>query len=58
MLTFPTHTASCPRLAAQDRHAPKSAVRLALSNFCARRGWAGPIPIHGHLTVRARKASI
>jgi hypothetical protein len=53
-----TRTASCPRLAAQDRHGPKESVPLALSTFAPRRGWAGGLAIHGHLTARAMKSAI
>jgi hypothetical protein len=50
-----THAASCPRLAAQDRHAPKAAVPLALSTFGPRRPASA---IHGHLTMRAAAPTI
>jgi hypothetical protein len=53
-----TRTASCPRLAAQDRHVPKAAVPLALSTFGPRRGRVGPIAIHAHLTARAAESAI
>jgi hypothetical protein len=50
-----TGTAICPRLAAQDRHAPKAAVPLALSTFGARRPASA---IHGHLTAPAAESTI
>jgi hypothetical protein len=55
MAASATRTAACPRLAAQDRHAPKAAVPLALSTFGARRPAAA---IHGHLTAPVTKAAI
>jgi hypothetical protein len=55
MVHSTTHTASCPRLAAQDRHAPKAAVPLALSIFGPRRPASA---IHDHLTARAAERTI
>ena len=55
MAASPTHTASCPRLAAQDRHAPKAAVASPLSTF---RPWRAASAIHGHLTARTEEAAI
>ena len=55
MAASPTHTATWPRLAAQDRHGPKASVRLALSTFAPRRPASA---IHDHLTAWAEKATI
>jgi hypothetical protein len=50
-----TQTASCPRLAAQDRHGPKESVPLALSTFGPRRPAS---TMHGHLTAWAAQSTI
>jgi hypothetical protein len=50
-----TRTASCTRLAAQDRHAPKASVPLALSTFGPRRPASA---IHAHLTAPAAGSAI
>jgi hypothetical protein len=50
-----TGTASCTRLAAQDRHVPKAAVPPALSTFGPRRPASA---IHAHLTAPAAKSPI
>jgi hypothetical protein len=50
-----TSTAICTRLAAQDRHAPKAAVPLALSTFDPRRPASA---IHAHLTALAAESTI
>ena len=41
MVGSPTGTVICTRLAAQERHAPKAAVPLALSTFGPRRQHPG-----------------
>jgi hypothetical protein len=51
-------TTICTRLAAQDRHAPKTAVPLALSTFGARRGGWVRFAIHAHLTALAAQPTI
>jgi hypothetical protein len=48
-------TVICTRLAAQDRHASKAAVPLALSTFGPRRPASA---IHAHLTAPAAKSTI
>jgi len=53
-----THTTICPRLVAQDRHAPKAAVASPLSTFCPRRGGGVRVTMHGHLAVRATESAI
>jgi len=58
MVHSTTHTASWPRLAAQDRHAPKTAVPLALSIFGPRRGVWVRSAIDDHLTARAAERTI
>ncbi len=55
MAASPTHTAICPRLAAQDRHGPKESVSLALSSFAPRRPAS---TMHGHLTAPAAESTI
>jgi hypothetical protein len=55
MIDSTAGTAICPRFAAQDRHAPKAAVPLALSTFAARRPASA---IHGHLTAPAAESTI
>jgi hypothetical protein len=55
MVASPAHTASCPRLAAQDRRAPKAAVASPLSTFGPRRSASA---IHGHLATWAEEATI
>jgi hypothetical protein len=45
----------CTRFAAQDRHAPKAAVPLALSTFGPRRPASA---IHAHLTALAAQPTI
>ncbi|MDP1850598.1 MAG: hypothetical protein Q8K79_22595 [Solirubrobacteraceae bacterium] len=55
MVDFTTGTASCTRLAAQDRHGPKESVPLALSSFAPRRPASA---IHAHLTAPAVKSTI
>jgi hypothetical protein len=50
-----THTTICPRLVAQDRHAPKVAVAPPLSTFCPRRPAS---TMHGHLAARAMESTI
>ncbi|HEV2774000.1 MAG TPA: hypothetical protein VGV90_00265 [Solirubrobacteraceae bacterium] len=56
MVDSTTGTASCTRLAAQDRHGPKESVPLALSTFAPRRGWAGGLAVHAHLTAPAAES--
>jgi hypothetical protein len=58
MVDSTTGTAICTRLAAQDRHAPKAAVPLALSTFGPRRGGWVRIAIHAHLTAPAAESTI
>jgi hypothetical protein len=50
-----TSTTICTRLAAQDRHAPKAAVPLALSTFGPRRPASA---IHAHLAALAAGSTI
>jgi len=55
MVDSTTSTAICTRLAAQDRHAPKQAVPLALSSF----GLCRPASaIHAHLAALAAESTI
>ena len=58
MAAFTTQTASCPRLAARDRHGPKASVPLALSSFGPRRGAWVRRAMHGHLTAWAAEPAI
>jgi hypothetical protein len=55
MVDSTTGTASCTRLAAQDRHGPKKSVPLALSSFAPRRPAS---TIRAHLTAPAAKSTI
>jgi len=55
MAVSATSTAICTRLAAQDRHAPKAAVPLALSTFGPRRPASA---IRAHLTALATDTAI
>jgi len=55
MVDSTTGTVICTRLAAQDRHAPKAAVPLALSTFGPRRPASS---IHAHLTAPAMESTI
>ncbi len=55
MVSSTTRTAICTRLAAQDRHAPKASVPLALSTFGPRRPASA---MHAHLTARAAESTI
>ncbi len=48
MVDSTTGTAICTRLAAQDRHAPKASVPLALSTF-ARGGVGGSVSRSTHI---------
>jgi len=58
MADSPTPTASCTRLAAQDRHAPKEAVPPALSTFGSRRGGWVRSAVRAHLKVAAEESTI
>jgi hypothetical protein len=55
MVDSTTGTIICTRLAAQDRHAPKAAVPLALSTFGPRRPASA---IHAHLTAPTAQSTI
>jgi hypothetical protein len=55
MVDSTTRTAICTRLAAQDRHAPKAAVPLALFTFGPRRPASA---IRAHLAARAAESTI
>jgi hypothetical protein len=50
-----TRAATCPRLAAQERHGAKASVALPLSTFAPRRPAS---TIHGHLTAPAAESTI